>query len=45
MERTLQIAEDFFKLNDIQINEKKSKLIIMNSKKPKKNRKIKLSNK
>jgi hypothetical protein len=44
MEQTLQIAEDFFELNDIQINGKKSKLIITNPSEPKENRKIKLSN-
>src|SRR5689334_18475961 len=44
MECTLQIAEDFFKLNDIQINGKKLKLIIMNPSEPKENRKVKLNN-
>jgi hypothetical protein len=44
MEQTLLIAEDFFELNDIQINGKKSKLITMNSREPKENRRIKLSN-
>ena len=44
MEQTLLIAEDFFELNDIQINGKKSKLIIMNPREPRESRKIKLNN-
>ena len=43
MERIIQIAEDFFKLNDIQINGKKSNLIIVNPSKPREERKIRLS--
>jgi hypothetical protein len=40
MQQTIKIAEDFFKMNDIQINRKKSKLIIMNSRKKKDNKEI-----
>src|ERR1043165_2814272 len=40
MERTIEIAEDFFSLNDIQINRKKTKLITMNTKSDKKERTI-----
>jgi hypothetical protein len=42
MEQTIQIAEEFFKINDIQINGKKSKLVIMNTKESIENRKIHL---
>src|SRR5260363_181993 len=45
MERTIQIAEEFFRLNDIRINAKKSKLIICNTKKEKKERCIALGGK
>ena len=41
----IEITEEFFKLNNIQINKKKLKLIIINTKKTKKNKRIKLSNK
>ena len=44
MKRTIEIAEEFFELNDIQINRKKSKLIILNTKEAKENRRIKLGN-
>ena len=40
MQQIIKIAEEFFKMNNIQINEKKSKLIIMNSGEIKENRKI-----
>jgi hypothetical protein len=42
MQRTIQIAEEFFQMNDIQINGKKSKLMIMNSSEKEENRSIKL---
>ena len=44
MEQTIKIAEDFFKLNDIQINRKKSKLITVNASVDTENRKVKLEN-
>ena len=44
MEQTIKIAEDFFKLNDIQINGKKSKLITVNASVDTENRKVKLGN-
>ena len=44
MEQMIEIAEDFFKLNDIQINGKKSKLVIVNPSITKEDRKINLGN-
>ena len=44
MEQTIKIAEDFFKLNDIQVNGKKSKLITVNASIDTENRKVKLGN-
>ena len=44
MEQTIKIAEDFFKLNDIQVNGKKSKLITVNASVDTENRKVKLGN-
>ena len=44
MKWTSEITEDFFKLNDIQINGKKSKLIIVNPSITKEDRKINLGN-
>ena len=40
MESIIRIAEDFFNLNDIQINKKKTKLITMNTKEEMKDRTI-----
>ncbi|CAG8853881.1 3991_t:CDS:1, partial [Gigaspora margarita] len=42
LEQILQIAEDFYKMNDIQINNKKSKLMIINPSVSKESRKIKI---
>ena len=44
MEKTIQIAEEFFKFNDIQINGKKSKLIICNPQGKKEDRKLLFGN-
>src|SRR6185295_2727929 len=40
MESIIRIAEEFFNLNEIQINRKKTKLITMNTKEEKKDRTI-----
>ena len=44
MKQTIRIVEDFFKLNDIQVNGKKSKLITVNASVDTQNRKVKLGN-
>ncbi|CAG8763046.1 5435_t:CDS:2 [Gigaspora margarita] len=42
MEETIKIVEEFFKINDIQINAKKSKLLVLNGPKKRESNTIKL---